>query len=76
MIRIQLNENSRERAKAMQKRYLNVAEIAKYLGFTESAIRKWVRLGVIPFVKINGGIRFDLERIERWVEKKYYHEVY
>ncbi|MBP9854915.1 MAG: helix-turn-helix domain-containing protein [Candidatus Omnitrophica bacterium] len=53
----------------INKKYLNVEELAEYLGFSSSAIRKWVRLGSIPFAKVNGGIRFDIDRIEKWVEK-------
>ena len=54
----------------MYKRYLSVPEIAEYLGFSPSAIRKWVRHGMIPFNKVNGGIRFDIERINEWADKQ------
>lgn len=53
----------------IERRFLNVHEVAVYLGFSVSAIRKWVRLGQIPFCKVNGGIRFDIERINKWTEK-------
>ncbi len=53
----------------MEKRFYTVSEIAEYLGFSVSAIRKWVRLGNIPFCHINGGIRFDIKEIEKWVQK-------
>ncbi len=54
----------------MEKRFLNVPEVATYLGFSISAIRKWVRRGTIPFNKVNGGVRFDLQRLDQWLEKK------
>ena len=54
----------------IEKRFLNVPEVAKYLGLSISAIRKWVRLGKIPFNKVNGSIRFDIERINRWIDQK------
>jgi len=54
----------------IEKRFLNVPEVAKYLGLSISAIRKWVRLGMIPFNKVNGSIRFDIERINRWIDQK------
>jgi excisionase family DNA binding protein len=57
-------------AKSMEKRLLNVPEVAVYLGFSVSAIRKWVRRGSIPFNKVNGGIRFDIERINQWLQKE------
>lgn len=53
----------------MEKRFYNVDEVAVYLNFSVSAIRKWVRRGMIPFKKVNGGIRFDIERIEKWLQK-------
>ena len=54
----------------IKKRFLNISEISDYLGFSNSAIRKWVRLGMIPFHKINGGVRFDIKRIDEWLTKK------
>ena len=54
----------------MEKRYLNVSEVSVYLGFSRSAIRKWVRRGTIPFHKFNGGIRFDIQRINQWADKQ------
>ena len=53
----------------MEKRFLNVVEVAFYLGFSISAVRKWVRRVTIPFHKVNGGIRFDIERINQWLQK-------
>ena len=55
----------------IEKRYLNVCEVALYLGFSVSAVRKWVRQGMIPFNKVNGGIRFDIKRINKWVDQRY-----
>jgi len=52
----------------IEKRLLNVPEVANYLGFSIGAIRKWVRRGMIPFNKVNGGIRFDIERINQWLQ--------
>ncbi len=50
----------------MDKRFYNTKEIAAYLGFSISAIRKWIRTGQIPFCRINGGIRFDIQIIDKW----------
>ena len=54
----------------MEKRFLSVVEVAEYLGYSESAIRKWIRKGQIPFARINGAIRFDIEKIEEWATSK------
>ena len=54
----------------VSRRFYTAEEIAKYLGFSLSAIRKWIRHGEIPFCKLNGGIRFDIYEIEKWTQKK------
>lgn len=54
----------------MEQRFHTTKDIAVYLGFSEGAIRKWIRHGNIPFRKINGGIRFDMEEINKWTYKK------
>ncbi len=54
----------------MEKRLLTVSEVAHYLGFSRSTIRKWIRSGLIPFHRLNGGIRFDIKTIDSWVQKK------
>jgi len=56
-------------AMSIEKRFLDVPEVATYLGFSNSAIRKWIRRGTIPFSKLNGGIRFDIERINQWASR-------
>lgn len=54
----------------MEKRFYTSSEISIYLGVSESAIRKWVRLGRIPFNRFCGTtIRFDIKIIEKWIEK-------
>ena len=60
----------------MQKRYYTAQEIADYLSFSIGAIRKYIRNGTIPFVRINGGIRFDIEQIDRWIAKGQRNHVY
>lgn len=54
----------------MEKRYVTVAEISQYLGFKQSAIRKWIRQGRIPFNRFQRNIRFDLKLIEQWASEK------
>jgi excisionase family DNA binding protein len=50
----------------MERRFLSVGEVAEYLGLSQSAIRKWIRTGQIPFLRFNGVIRFDVEKIDEW----------
>lgn len=53
----------------MERRFYAVDEIAVYLGVSGSAIRKWIRTGQIPFYRLNGAIRFDIQAIEKWTDK-------
>ena len=48
--------------------YLNIEELAKYLGIAEKTIRKWVFNQDIPYRKIHKVIRFRLSEIERWID--------
>jgi excisionase family DNA binding protein len=60
-------QGRKEGCQVVEKRYLNVREISEYLGFKPSSIRGWVRKGAIPFNKVNGGIRFDIIRVDKWI---------
>ncbi len=51
-------------------RYVGIKCLAQYIGFKESTIRDWVRFGKVPFLRIGKGIRFDLKRIDAWLEEK------
>lgn len=55
--------------KMVQQRFMSVDETAVYLGLSSSAIRKWIRTGQIPFNRMNGSIRFDIERINSWAQR-------
>ena len=48
--------------------YLNIEELAKYLGISDKTIRKWVFNQDIPYRKIHKVIRFRLSEIERWID--------
>lgn len=54
----------------IDKRFISVAEAANYLGVSVSAVRKWQRLGQIPFCRLNGSIRFDLHKLDSWAHMK------
>ncbi len=53
----------------MERRYYKVESIAEYLSVSIAAIRKWIRLGKIPFSRLNGAIRFDIQEIDIWAGK-------
>ena len=49
--------------------YLTVKEVASMLQVHTQTIYKWVRNRLIPYVNINGQIRFKREDIEGWIKK-------
>lgn len=49
-------------------RLTDVAGIAEYLGLTPEAVRSKAKKGQIPVVRIDGALRFDLRKIDRWIE--------
>ncbi len=62
----------------MNKRLININELSEYIGLSTSTIYSWVSQRRIPFVKLGGLTKFDLQRIEEWIkensveEKKFY----
>jgi excisionase family DNA binding protein len=49
---------------------LTVEEAAEFVGFRPSTIRKWVRIGFIPYLKIGKrSIRFDPVELREWLKK-------
>jgi excisionase family DNA binding protein len=49
---------------------LNVHELSKELGISESGIYQWISQRKIPFVKIGRTVRFDPEEISKWLSEK------
>jgi len=62
----------------MNKRLININELSEYIGLSISTIYSWVSQRRIPFVKCGRLTKFDLERINEWInessveEKKFY----
>lgn len=54
----------------MERRYVGVAELAKYIGIAEGTIRVWTCYRRIPFLKIGRCLKFDLREIETWLKDK------
>lgn len=49
---------------------LNIKEAAFKLGMTSSELKKLVREGLVPFVNLPNGIRFDTDDLTNWVQSK------
>jgi excisionase family DNA binding protein len=53
-----------------RKQYYNVKEIAELLDISEKTVRKYVWLKTIPYLKIGGHVRFDIDKIHAWLEQR------
>jgi excisionase family DNA binding protein len=50
---------------------LTVKQIAEKLGYSTHGIYKMVEKSKIPHIKLpRGGVRFDMKKIEAWLEKR------
>ncbi len=70
MNRPKSNTNSLRKIKEMNRRLINIEEVAHMLDMKTGTIYKWVTQRRIPFVKGGRLTKFDLEKIERWIEGK------
>ncbi len=49
-------------------RMVSVKIVSEFLMVKQSTVYSWVRTCSIPFHKLNGLIRFDMDEIESWVK--------
>lgn len=50
-------------------RLVSIKIVATFLMIKQSTVYSWVHTGSIPFHKLNGLLRFDMDEIENWVRK-------
>ncbi len=53
----------------MQKNVCNIKELSIYLQTSIPQIRKLVREKKIPYFRVGNRIKFDLNEINKWIEK-------
>jgi len=53
----------------MEGRYIGIKELSEYIGITEGTLRVWVCHKKIPYVKVGRLVKFDLRKIDQWLEK-------
>ena len=58
----------------MEKKLVSVKELSEITGLSCSTIYTWVSQRRIPFVKVGRLTKFELEKIEKWLETNR-HEV-
>lgn len=54
----------------LNKKYLNVNEIAAYLGVSKFSIYRWIDRREIPFIPMGRMRRFDPAVIDEWMKKR------
>ena len=54
----------------MERRYLGIKELSQYLGVTEGTLYSWVCYRKIDFVKVGRLVKFDKQRIDKWIQEK------
>ena len=54
----------------MAKGLLGIKELAKYLGITEGTLYSWVCQRKIPYLKVGRLVKFDMRKIEKWLEER------
>ena len=59
----------------VEKRLLNIKEASEYLGIPTKSLYKLVWQRRIPFVKIGKALRFDKERLDKWIEENTVEEI-
>lgn len=59
-----------EEAERIKPRFISLSNLTKYLGISESSIRRLMNQDKIPYFRIEGRIVFDFKEIQKWVEEK------
>ena len=47
---------------------VTIKELSEFLKVKTSTIYGWVHSGTVPFIKLNGLLRFDMDEILEWVK--------
>jgi len=53
----------------VERRLVGVEDVAHMLDMSKDTIYKWVTQRKIPFVKCGRLTKFDLQKIERWIQE-------
>jgi len=53
----------------MEKRFVGIEDLAKYLGLSKNTIYSWIWQRKIPYYKFGRSVRFDLKKIEIWTKE-------
>ena len=59
-----------ERATTLEKRFLRIEELSKYMGTPVATLYTWTHQKKIPHLKMGRSVRFDLREIEAWLKER------
>ena len=48
---------------------ITIKELSEFLKVKESTLYAWVSKGLIPFYKLNGLLRFNMDEITEWIKR-------
>ncbi|MCP4649629.1 MAG: helix-turn-helix domain-containing protein [PVC group bacterium] len=54
----------------IEKRFVGIKELAEYLDIKAGTLSVWVCYKKIPYVKVGRLVKFDLQKIEKWIEER------
>ena len=54
----------------MERRFVGIDELAKYIGMSKNNVRYWVFTRQITYCKIGRSVRFEKQEIDNWVNNK------
>ena len=60
----------------MARRFINIKELAEYLGMSRGTLYVWVCHKKIPHLKIGGLVKFDMSDIEKWIRRRRIKELH
>lgn len=52
------------------KKLIGIKKLAEQLDTTSNTLYDWIRLRKIPCYKVGHSVKFDVEEIDKWLEKK------
>ena len=53
----------------MERRFLNIDEVAEYLGLKKGTVYSWVCYKKIPHIKMGRLVKFDIRQIDDWMRE-------
>lgn len=62
------NTRDKKHESSTNDRLLKVDDIAEMLSISPRTVRSWVFRRLLPFLKVNGALRFDKTEIEKFIK--------